>query len=55
MRLKVKMSREPRHSDSVVAVAWINSDELISVGDDQQVLKWNLMNDDVQVLMHLPR
>ncbi|VBB31889.1 unnamed protein product, partial [Acanthocheilonema viteae] len=54
MRLKVTMAREPKHSDSVTAVAWIKSDELISAGDDQQVLKWNLMNSDVQVLMHLP-
>ncbi|KAK6112742.1 WD domain G-beta repeat family protein [Brugia pahangi] len=54
MRLKVTMAREPKHSDSVLAVAWARSDELVSVGDDQQVLKWNLVNSDVQVLMHLP-
>ncbi|CAG9540779.1 unnamed protein product [Cercopithifilaria johnstoni] len=54
MRLKVTIAREPKHSDSVIAITWIKSDELISVGDDQQVLKWNLMNGDVQVLMHLP-
>ncbi|VIO89049.1 Uncharacterized protein BM_BM3921 [Brugia malayi] len=54
MRLKVTMAREPKHCDSVLAVAWARSDELVSVGDDQQVLKWNLVNSDVQVLMHLP-
>lgn len=55
MRLKVTMTREPKHEDSVLAVTWVRSDELFSVGDDQQVLKWNLVNSDVQVLMHLPR
>ncbi|KAM3728232.1 Intraflagellar transport protein [Dirofilaria immitis] len=54
MRLKVIIAREPKHEDSVLAVAWIRSNELVSVGDDQQVLKWNLVNSDVQVLMHLP-
>uniref|UniRef100_A0A8R1TQ96 Intraflagellar transport protein 80 homolog n=1 Tax=Onchocerca volvulus TaxID=6282 RepID=A0A8R1TQ96_ONCVO len=54
MRLKVTMAREPKHEDSALAVAWVRSDGLVSVGDDQQVLKWNLVNSDVQVLMHLP-
>uniref|UniRef100_A0A1I7VWG2 WD_REPEATS_REGION domain-containing protein n=1 Tax=Loa loa TaxID=7209 RepID=A0A1I7VWG2_LOALO len=54
MRLKVTTAREPKHEDSVLAVAWVRSDELVSVGDDQQVLKWNLVNSDVQMLMHLP-
>ncbi|VDM93081.1 unnamed protein product, partial [Litomosoides sigmodontis] len=54
MRLKVTVAREATHGDSVIAVAWIKSDELVSVGDDQKVLKWNLVNNDVQVLMHLP-
>uniref|UniRef100_A0A915Q7B6 Intraflagellar transport protein 80 homolog n=1 Tax=Setaria digitata TaxID=48799 RepID=A0A915Q7B6_9BILA len=54
MRLKVTIAREPKHDDSVLAVAWIGSDELVSVGDDHRVLKWNLMTSDVQVLIHLP-
>lgn len=49
------MAGEVKHKELVLAIAWLRSDEMVSVGDDQQVLQWNMVNNDVHTLMHLPR
>ncbi len=54
MRLKVVMSREPRHTDMVTAVGWLNSDEMVSCGDDLQMLKWNLVSVEATTFTTLP-
>uniref|UniRef100_A0A0M3IE26 WD_REPEATS_REGION domain-containing protein n=1 Tax=Ascaris lumbricoides TaxID=6252 RepID=A0A0M3IE26_ASCLU len=54
MRLKVTISREPKHKDAVMAVGWLNSDEMLSCGDDQQLLRWNLVSLEAHPLIQLP-
>ncbi|CAI4226047.1 unnamed protein product [Auanema sp. JU1783] len=53
MRLKVIHSRSPRHTDSVTAVEWVNSEEIISLGDDRQILKWKTSTMEASPLNHL--
>ncbi|VDK46992.1 unnamed protein product [Anisakis simplex] len=48
------MSRQPKHKDTVTAVAWVTSDEVVSCGDDQQLLKWNLIDFEAHPLTQLP-
>lgn len=55
MRLKVLVSREPKHTDSAVAVGWMGNDETVSAGDDHKLLKWDLVAIDAQPFMQLPR
>ncbi|VDN07794.1 unnamed protein product [Thelazia callipaeda] len=55
MRLEVVTTQKTKHKDSVLSVAWIGSDEVVSAGDDQQALKWNLTTYDAQLFMQLPK
>lgn len=55
MRFKISLSREPKHKDFATAVGWSTSDELLSVGDDHQLLKWQLASgEEVAQLALLP-
>ncbi|GMR32599.1 hypothetical protein PMAYCL1PPCAC_02794 [Pristionchus mayeri] len=54
MRLKVIQAREARHSDCVCGVGWSNSDEVLSFGDDQRLLKWNMINLEANKMADLP-
>ena len=42
MKLKVQLEKNPKHSEALLGVSWINSDEVISAADDHQLLKWNI-------------
>lgn len=55
MRLKITIPRDPKHKDGVIAVGWMNSDEMISAGDDQQILKWDLINYEAHLLLQMPK
>ena len=54
MRLKSTTQKEAKHSDLVSAVGWTNPEEVISVCDDHQILKWNILNEESSVLAKLP-
>jgi intraflagellar transport protein 80 len=54
MRLRLILPREPKHTDIVTAVGWINSDELLSCSDDHQILKWNLVSIEATPFSVLP-
>lgn len=53
MRLKIAMSRDPRHAEAVIGVGWINNDETVSCGDDQKLLRWNLLNAEAHMMTQL--
>ena len=42
MKLKVQLEKNPKHSEALLGVGWINSDEIVSAADDHQLLKWNI-------------
>lgn len=43
MRFKTSNLKETKHSDLVSCVAWMSPDEVLSVGDDRKIVKWNLV------------
>ena len=47
MKFKLKQSDRPKHTELVAGVAWSNTNELFSVGDDNQILKWDILGDHV--------
>ena len=54
MRLKTTLQKEAKHTELVSCVGWTTPDEVYSGGDDHQVLKWNLLNNENQPLAKLP-
>lgn len=42
MRLKINLSKNYKHEDAVHAIGWVNSDEIISAGDDHKLVKWTI-------------
>ena len=42
------------HSELVSSVCWTSPDEVYSAGDDHQVLKWNLLNNESSIIAKLP-
>lgn len=42
MKLKVQLEKQPKHTEALLGVGWLNSDEIISAGDDHQLLRWNM-------------
>uniref|UniRef100_A0A1I7XIW1 WD_REPEATS_REGION domain-containing protein n=1 Tax=Heterorhabditis bacteriophora TaxID=37862 RepID=A0A1I7XIW1_HETBA len=54
MRLKVVHSRSPRHYESVCAVGWANSDEMVSCSDDHNLLRWNLIDMEATSVANVP-
>lgn len=53
MRLKVSLSREPKHSDVCCSVGWSGSDEVFSCADDHQLVRWNLLTGETTVVASL--
>ena len=49
MRFKIKQADRPKHTELVAGVAWSNTNDLFSVGDDNQILKWDILGDHVSV------
>eukprot|EP00742_Colponemidia_sp_Colp-10_P003383 GILJ01003603.1.p1 GENE.GILJ01003603.1~~GILJ01003603.1.p1 ORF type:complete len:791 (-),score=83.24 GILJ01003603.1:145-2424(-) len=42
MRFKITQQNTNEHNDIVTAVAWTASNELLSCGDDNRILRWNM-------------
>ncbi|ELT91803.1 hypothetical protein CAPTEDRAFT_169559 [Capitella teleta] len=54
MRYKVSLHKQPKHTELVSCVGWTTPDEVISSGDDHQLLKWNLLSNEASKLVQLP-
>uniref|UniRef100_A0A8C7YCK0 Intraflagellar transport 80 homolog (Chlamydomonas) n=1 Tax=Oryzias sinensis TaxID=183150 RepID=A0A8C7YCK0_9TELE len=50
MRLKTTVQKEPKH---ILIHCWTTADELYSCSDDHQILKWNLVNNETNVVVKL--
>lgn len=37
-----------KHTEAVTSIGWINSDEILSIGDDHQLLRWNINSGKAQ-------
>ena len=46
MKFKLRNDR-PKHTDLVACLGWSNSNELLSVGEDNAVHKWDINGDPV--------
>ena len=44
MRFKTSNIKEAKHSELVSCVGWASPDDVISIGDDHQILRWNLVS-----------
>jgi WD40 repeat protein len=56
MKFKIKKSGDrPKHTELVSTVGWLNDNELYSIGDDNQICKWDINGEPVSYLsfMHL--
>lgn len=53
MRLKTTLQKEAKHSELVSCVGWTSPDEVFSCGDDHQILKWNLLNNESSAVTKL--
>ncbi|XP_076064271.1 intraflagellar transport protein Oseg5 [Oratosquilla oratoria] len=54
MRFKISLQNKPKHTDFVTCVGWMNADEVVSSGDDHQLLQWNLLNSETTKVSDLP-
>lgn len=43
---------QPLHTEAVSALDWLNSEEILSAADDQQLLKWNITNGKSQTILN---
>ena len=48
MRFKTSALKESKHTDLVSCVAWMSPDDVISIGDDKKILKWNLVQSETK-------
>ncbi|KAL5476125.1 hypothetical protein EMCRGX_G026033 [Ephydatia muelleri] len=55
MKLKLSLQKEPKHSELVSCVGWSSPNELYSVGDDHQILRWDFQSDNANQLVQLPK
>ena len=49
MRFKTSALKESKHTELVSCVAWMSTDDVISISDDKKILKWNLVNSETKV------
>lgn len=54
MRFKISIPKEPKHTEPVNCVGWTTADELYSIGDDHNILKSNLINNEITKIAELP-
>ncbi|XP_034085261.1 intraflagellar transport protein 80 homolog isoform X3 [Gymnodraco acuticeps] len=54
MRLKTSLLQEPKHKELVSCVGWTSADELYSCSEDHQILKWNLLTSETNLVVKLP-
>ncbi|KAL2095935.1 hypothetical protein ACEWY4_008083 [Coilia grayii] len=53
MRLKTSLLKEPKHRELVSCVGWTTADELYSCSEDHQILRWNLLNNETNVVVNM--
>jgi len=57
MRFKIKKSDRPKHTELVACVGWSNIEnghnELYSIGDDQQIWKWDINGEPVSNIFEI--
>ncbi|RZC39328.1 intraflagellar transport protein 80 -like [Asbolus verrucosus] len=44
MKFKISLAKNPSHSAPVTCVGWSSTEEVYSVGDDNQILSWSVSN-----------
>ena len=49
MRFKTSALKESKHTELVSCVAWMSTDDVVSISDDKKILKWNLVNSETKV------
>uniref|UniRef100_A0A671U1G4 Intraflagellar transport 80 homolog (Chlamydomonas) n=1 Tax=Sparus aurata TaxID=8175 RepID=A0A671U1G4_SPAAU len=54
MRLKTSLLQEPKHKELVSCVGWTTADELYSCSEDHQILRWNLLTSETNLVVKLP-
>ena len=54
MRFKTSNIKEAKHSELVSCVGWSTPDDVYSVGDDHQILRWNLVSAETIKVAELP-
>ena len=54
MRFKTSNIKEAKHSSLVSCVGWSSPDDVYSVGDDHQILRWNLVSAETSKVAELP-
>ncbi|XP_039264339.1 intraflagellar transport protein 80 homolog [Styela clava] len=50
MRFKISIPKDQPSQEVISCVAWSSANEVLSCGDDHQVMKWNLVSGETQVL-----
>ncbi|XP_064394634.1 intraflagellar transport protein 80 homolog [Halichondria panicea] len=55
MKLKISLQKDKKHSDIVTCVGWASSDELYSVSDDHQILRWDFNSGETHQVVQLPQ
>jgi intraflagellar transport protein 80 len=53
MRFKTSALKESKHTELVSCVAWMSTDDVVSISDDKKILKWNLVNSETKVNTNL--
>uniref|UniRef100_A0A0K0FCC8 Intraflagellar transport protein 80 homolog (inferred by orthology to a human protein) n=1 Tax=Strongyloides venezuelensis TaxID=75913 RepID=A0A0K0FCC8_STRVS len=53
MKFEITYTKNPSHDGAVTAVTWIDSEDAITCGDDEQLLLWNTNNFENKQLMTL--
>ena len=54
MRFKTSNLREACHTELVSCVGWASPDDVYSVADDHQILRWNLVSAETQKVFTMP-
>ena len=54
MKFKTQLEKQPKHTELASCVGWSSPDELFSGGDDHQLFRWNLLNNETVSLAKLP-
>ncbi len=54
MRFKTSNLKEPKHADLVSCVSWLSPDDVVSIGDDRKINRWNLVSGETALIAELP-
>ena len=54
MRFKTSNLRDACHTELVSCVGWASPDDVYSVADDHQILRWNLVSAETQKVFTMP-